>query len=130
MILSVFGCTKNESDKPKTGNTGNTTQVPVPLSGRYSAEHNTDEDDSEWTVPYVDLDIDALTFRMGSSRAMSYGETGEVKIDGTKLTLIGELATFVFEIHNEKNIMLIDNGNHPYIEVNNNVVFTYSEELN
>ena len=136
MLLSLFGCSESEPDKTDAGTPGQTenvnrpgniTQVFTPLSGRYYAENNTDDPDELLKIPYIDLDMDKLTFNMSPGKGSSYVEHGNIAIvDGT-MSLIGQDGTFVFEIHNEKNIMVANNGNHPKIKVNNYVIFTYDE---
>ena len=142
MLLSAFGCSESESDDSKTENTnqtasanqtgnvnrpGNITQIFTPHSGRYYAEHNTDDPNELLKIPYIDLDMEKMTFRMGSGKENSYVEQGNIAIvDGT-MSLIGQDGTFLFEIHNEKNIMVANNGNHPKIKVYNYVIFTYDE---
>lgn len=136
MLLSLFGCSENESDKADPGTIsqtsnvngpGNITQIFTPRTGRYYAEHTTDDPEELVKIPYVDLDMENLTFSMSPGKSSSYLEHGKIAIvDGT-MTLSGQDGSFVFEIHNEKNIMVSNNGNHPNIKVNNYVVFTYDE---
>ena len=134
LILSLFGCDKKGTDNSdslgQTGNVngpGNITQIFTPLSGRYYAEHTTDDPDELLKIPYVELDMEKLTFNMSPGKSSSYVEHGNIAIvDGT-MSLIGQDGTFVFEIHNEKNIMVANDSNHPNIKVNKYVVFTYDE---
>ena len=136
MLLSVFGCSESKPSDADKGNTnqsenvnqpGNITQIFTPHSGRYYAEHNTDDPDELLKIPYIDLDMEKLTFNMSPGKDSSYVEHGKIAIVDGAMTLIGQDGTFVFEIHNEKNIMVSDNGNHPKINVNKYVIFTYDE---
>ncbi|MBE7065128.1 MAG: hypothetical protein E7384_04870 [Ruminococcaceae bacterium] len=136
MLLSAFGCSESKPSNTDSGKTnqsenvnqpGNITQIFTPRSGRYYAEHTTDDPDELLKIPYIDLDMEKLTFNMGAGKDSSYVEHGNIAIvDGT-MTLTGQDGIFVFEIHNEKNIMVSNNGNHPKIKINNYVVFTYDE---
>lgn len=86
-------------------------------------------DYEEHMTPYLWIDAEEHTFSLGAGSIISYAERGSFEINEGKLVATSQSTTFVFEIKDNKTLILIDSGDDEYFKLPSNSEFVYSEEL-
>ena len=95
------------------------------ISGTYYM----DGDFEEGLTPYVYLSVENSDFSMGAGSVVSFAANGSFTIEGNTLIADTQIATFVFKIENSKTLVLIDNGDNEYFQLEENSQFVYSDKL-
>ena len=95
------------------------------ISGTYYM----DGDFEEGLTPYVYLSVENSDFSMGAGSVISFATNGSFTIEGNTLIADTQIATFIFKIENSKTLVLIDNGDNEYFQLEENSQFVYSDKL-
>ena len=112
LLFTFVGCNSIESEDQLTSGT-------FYMAGDFE----------EGLTPYVSLSLDDNTFRMGAGSLVSFQAYGSFEINGSKLIATSQITTFVFEIKDSKTLVLVDNGDNEYFQLEENSQFVYSDEL-
>ena len=75
------------------------------------------------------LSIENGDFSMGAGSVVSFAANGSFTIKENTLIADTQIATFIFKIANSKTLVLIDNGDNEYFQLEENSQFVYSNEL-
>lgn len=85
-------------------------------------------DYEELMTPYLYLDTEDNTFAFGPGAVVSFAIHGSFEVKDEKLVAASQSATFVFEIQDEKTLVLQGNG-YEYFTLPDNTEFVYGEEI-
>ena len=74
----------------------------------------------EMMTPYLALNFEDHTFRMGAGSLVSYQEYGSFIVSDNRITATSQSTVFVFEIKDNNTLILVDNGDNEYFKMPNN----------
>ena len=79
----------------------------------------------ELMIPYLSLNFEDHTFRMGAGALVSYQEQGSFVVHENCITATSQTTAFVFEITDQNTLLLVDNGDNEYFKmpINSEYVF-------
>lgn len=108
----------------------------VPLhSGYYYAagDYGSQSDFPKLITPYLELDTESQTFRLGRGVLLSHSVQGTYKIRNNKIIAASQfssckISSYTFEIKDSETVILIDCKNHSKTELPIDAEFIYSEE--
>ena len=115
-LFAAAGCLANNSD--------DTLSYDTLSSGMYYIVGNYEE---YWT-PYVYVNTEDNTFRLGEGSMFSYALPGSFEIVDGKIVTTSDNMTFVFEIKDSKTLILVDRGDNPF-NLPENSKFVFCEEI-
>jgi len=121
MILSLCACNADN---------------PIPLhSGTYyaSGDYGSQSDFPKLITPYLELDTENCTFRLGRGVILSHSVQGTYKIRNNKIIASShfsscKILSYIFEIKDSETVILIDCKDHSKFGLPIDTEFIYSEE--
>ena len=111
ICLNLFSCQNINSDSCNLS------------SGTYYMLGNYEE----LMTPYVALNFEDYTFRMGAGALFSYEEHGEFIIENDTIKATSQSTIFIFKITDNNSLVLIDNGDNEYFQMPENSEFVFRE---
>ena len=81
----------------------------------------------EMMTPYLALNFEDHTFRMGAGSLVSYQEYGSFIVSDNRITATSQSTVFVFEIKDNNTLILVDNGDNEYFKMPNNSEYIFRE---
>ena len=81
----------------------------------------------ELMTPYLALNFEDHTFRMGAGSLVSYQEYGSFIVSDNRITATSQSTVFVFEIKDNNTLLLVDNGDNEYFKMPNNSEYVFRE---
>ena len=81
----------------------------------------------ELMTPYLALNFEDHTFRMGAGSLVSYQEYGSFIVSDNRITATSQSTVFVFEIKDNNTLILVDNGDNEYFKMPNNSEYVFRE---
>ena len=79
----------------------------------------------ELMAPYLALDFEDHTFRMGAGSLFSYQEYGSFIVSDNQITATSQSTVFVFEIKDNNTLILVDNGDNEYFMMPENAEYIF-----
>lgn len=121
MILSLCACKADDT---------------IPLhSGYYYAagDYGNQSDFPKLITPYLELDTESQTFRLGQGVLLSFSVQGTYKIKNNKIIAASQfssckISSYTFEIKDSETVILINCKDHPKLGLPIGTEFIYSEE--
>lgn len=109
IYMNLFSCQNTDSD-------------PCNLS---SGTYYMVGDYEELMTPYIGLNFEDYTFRMGAGALVSHQEYGDFIVENDTIKATSQSTTFVFQITDSNSLVLIDNGDNEYFEMPENSEFVF-----
>ena len=81
----------------------------------------------EMMTPYLALNFEDHTFRMGAGSLVSYQEYGSFIVSDNRITATSQSTVFVLEIKDNNTLILVDNGDNEYFKMPNNSEYVFRE---
>ena len=81
----------------------------------------------ELMTPYLALNFEDHTFRMGAGGLVSYQEYGSFIVSDNRITATSQNTVFVFEIKDNNTLILVGNGDNEYFKMPNNSEYVFRE---
>ncbi len=82
----------------------------------------------ELMTPYLILNFEDHTFRMGAGGLVSYQECGSFVVSDNRITATSQSTVFVFEIKNNNTLILVDNGDNEFFKMPENSEYIFSND--
>ena len=79
----------------------------------------------ELMTPYLALNFEDHTFRMGAGSLVSYEEHGSFIVSDNRITATSQSTVFVFEIKDNNTLILVDNGDNEYFMMPENAEYIF-----
>ena len=79
----------------------------------------------EMMTPYLHLNFEDHTFRMGAGSLVSYQEYGSFIVSDNRITATSQSTVFVFEIKDNNTLILVDNGDNEYFMMPENAEYIF-----
>ena len=79
----------------------------------------------ELMTPYLALNFEDHTFRMGAGSLVSYQEYGSFIVSDNRITATSQSTVFAFEIKDNNTLILVDNGDNEYFMMPENAEYIF-----